>query len=90
MAHGKISIFDQHSESWTSYSERLGYYLMANNITDKTKRKSILLSCRQADTYDLLKNLLQPTSLNDKSYNELLKVLSDYFNPKPSTIVQRF
>ena len=39
MAHGNISIFDQHSESWTSYSERLGYYLMTNDITDETKKE---------------------------------------------------
>ena len=37
-----------------------------------------------------MKNLLQPICTNDKSYNELVKVLSDYFNPKPSTIVQHF
>ena len=75
------------SESWTSYSERLGYYFTANDITDETKKKSILLLCSGAATYDILKNLLQPTCLNDKSYDELVKVLSNYFNPKPSTIV---
>ena len=53
----------------------------------KVKKKSILLSCSGTAIYDLLKNLLQP---NDKSYDELVKVLSDYFNPKPSTIVERF
>ena len=90
MAHEKLSVFDQHSKSWTLYSERLGYYFTANDITNERKKKSILLSCSGAATYDLLKNLLQPTSLNDKSYDELVKVLSDYFNPKPSTIVQRF
>ena len=86
----ETSTFDQHSESWTSYFERLGYYFTANNITDETKKKSILLSCSGAATYDLFKNLLQPTCLNDKSYDELVKVLSDYFNPRPSTIVQRY
>ena len=90
MAHGKLSTFDQHSESWTSYSERLRYYFTANNITDKPKKKSILLSCSGAATYDLLKDPLQPTCPNDKSYDELMKVLSDYFNPKPSTIVQHY
>ena len=49
-----------------------------------------MLSCSGAATYDLFKNLLQPTCLNDKSYDELVKVLSDYFNPRPSTIVQRY
>ena len=33
---------------------------------------------------------LVPTNLNDKSYDELVIVLCDYFNPKPSTIVQCF
>ena len=78
------------SIAWTSYSERLGYYFTANDITDETKKKSILLSWSGAATYNLLKNLLQPTSLNDKFYDELVKVLSDYINLKLSTIVQRF
>ena len=90
MAHGKHSTFDQHSKLWTSYSERLGYHFMANDVTDETKKKSILLSCSGAATYNLLENLLQPTCPNDKSYDELVKVLSNYFNPKPSTIVQHF
>ena len=90
MAHGKLSTFDQHSESWISYSERLGYYFTANDITNDTKKKSILLSCSGAATYDLLKNLLQPDSPNDKTYDELVKIFSDYFNPKPSTSVHRF
>ena len=61
---------------------------MANNITDKTKKKLILLSCSRVATYDYLKNLLQHTSPNDKFHDELVKILSDYFNSKPSTTVQ--
>ena len=68
---------------------KTGTLLTANDITDEKKKSILLLYCGAA-TYNLLKNLLQPTSLNDKSYNELVKVLSNYFNPKPSTIVQRF
>ena len=90
MSHGKLSVFDQHSESWTSYSKRLGYYFMANDITDETKKKSTLLSCSGAAIYLRFIEESPATSLNDKSYDELVKVLSDYFNPKLSTIVQRF
>ena len=90
MAHGKLSAFDQHSVSWTSYSKRLGYYFTSNVITNNTTKKSILLSCSGTATYDLLKNLLQPDSPNDKTYDELDKVLFDYFNPKSGTSVHRF
>ena len=70
--HRKISPFDPEAETWTSYCERLGFYFTANDLTgNEEKKKAILLSVCGASTYDLMKNLLQPEKLADKSYEEL-------------------
>ena len=86
--HGKISSFNRGHESWTSYAERLGYYFAANDIVNEAKKKAILLTVCGPTIYQLLKSLLQPISPADKTYSELLDVLSNHFNPTPSPIVQ--
>ena len=40
-------------------------------------------------TYTLTKNLVSPSKPGDKSYDELVKALSDHFYPTPSETVQR-
>ena len=44
VTHGSIVQFDQDKEEWTSYVERLNYYLIANEITDDAKKCAILMS----------------------------------------------
>ena len=89
--HGKISLFDPETESWTSYCERLGFYFISNNLMEKEeKKKAIFLSVCGAQTYHLLKNLLQPEKLADKRYDELIAVLENHYEPKQSVIVQRY
>ena len=84
--HGKFSYFNSSHESWSSYSERLGYYFAANDVQDEDKKKAILLTVCGPSTFQLLKSL----SPADKSYSELVEVLGKHFNPAPSVIMQRF
>ena len=88
--HGKISYFNSNQESWSSYTERLGYYFTANDVQDDDKKKAILLTVCGPATFELLKSLLQPSTTNDKTYSEIIKVLSDHFSPAPSVIMQRY
>ena len=82
--------FDGKVEPWKQYAERLGHVLDANNIMDVEKKRAHLLSCIGPTTYSLLTGLVTPDKLTDKSYDELVKVLSDHFDPQPSEIVERF
>ena len=88
--HGKISYFNSNQESWSSYMERLGYYFTANDVRDDDKKKAILLTVCGPAAFELLKSLLQPSTTNDKTYPEIIKVLSDHFSPTPSVIMQRY
>ena len=73
--HGQIAAFDPDLETWSSYSERLGHYFLANDIVDADKKKAILLTVCGPSTYQLLNSLLQPETPNDKSYVQLVELL---------------
>ena len=88
--YGKFSYFNSSHESWSSYSERLGYYFAANDVQDEDKKKTILLTVCGPSTFQLLKSRLRPGTPADKSYSKLVEVLGKHFNPGPSVIMQRF
>lgn len=89
-SYGKINEFSPSGGDWDTYSERLEYYFEANGIQDPGKKKAVLLSVCGGETFSLLKDLVTPHSLRDKSYEELSLSLKEHCNPTPSVIVERF
>ncbi len=87
---GTVTPFDSQSQSWEEYCEILQHFFEANEITEATKQKAILLSSVGSQTYSLLRNLLSPVKPGSKTVDELMDLLKQHFNPKPSEIVQRF
>ena len=83
-AHGRLSEFDPQREDWISYSER------TNDIESAYKKKAIFLSVVGAETYQLIRSLVSPQLPTAKSFDELVKVVQDHYQPTPSVIVQRF
>ena len=77
-------------EDWSQYTDRLGHYFEANEVTDASKKRAILLSAVGSETYKLICDLLAPTKPGQKSYEELVEVVKDHLQPKPSEIVCRF
>ena len=86
---GNIGPFDDSIEQWSSYSERFDYFVQANGIPDH-KIVPTFLAVMGPKTFNLLRDLLQPTKPGGKTYAEIVKVLSDHFSPKPLLIAERF
>ena len=68
---------------WKLYSEWLWYYLVLFSIKDH-RRSDPYANCCGPSTYQLLKSLLHLASPGDKTCNELIQILSDYFSPWPT------
>ena len=66
-----------------------GPLFAANDITEASKKKSVLLSVIGLSTYALLRNLVLPAKPGDKTYDELVSVLKEHYNLTPSETVQR-
>ena len=88
--YGRLTEFDRGVEEWVTYIERLEQYFAANEIADNGKKRAILLSACGAATYRLIRTLVSPSKPGEKSFTEIVKLVSDHHNPKPSAIMQRF
>lgn len=85
---GKIGEYDSATEEWPSYRERLEHFFKANKVADE--QKNAFLTCIGKDTFGLLRALIAPAKLVDKTYNELTTALSSHLAPKPLVIAARF
>ena len=86
---GKMGEYCPSSEEWPQYIKRLEFFLIANKVTDDALKRATLLSVMGPRTFKLLRNLLTPAKPGEKSYTELVEVLTDHFSLKQSEIVQR-
>ena len=88
--HGSVSAFDRSKEDWTSYIERLNLYFAANDVAAEAKQRAILLSVCGASMYKLIRSLVsEPDKLNSTLFKDIVKLVKDHYDPKPSSIVQR-
>ncbi len=89
--HGTMSEFQPGGkETWGTYTERLGHYFVANKVTDPAQQRAILLSACGPATFKLIKNLADQSKFPTMTFEELCALLKEYFQPVPSSIVQRF
>lgn len=90
---GKIDPFDPEQEEWPQYVERLDQFFEANDLTGDekaTKRRATFLTVIGPGPYKLLRSLLSPVKPTDKTYEELVKKLTEHYSPIPSEVMQRF
>ena len=83
--HGSLVQFNPDKEEWTSYVERLNYYLIANEVTDDTKKCAILMSGCGPTTYKTICSLVDSEI---RKTIDLVEIVTSHFDPKPSSIVQ--
>ena len=73
-----------------STSSGCSNFFDANGIDGAEKKRAVFLSVIGAATYKTLRNLLSPIKPGEKSYLELVDVMTKHFKPTPSEIVERF
>ena len=59
-------------------------------MSDDTKKRAVFLCAIGAKTFGLLEDLIAPASVEDRSYDDLVTVLKEHFEPESSAIVARF
>ena len=68
VSYGRIEKFLPAQDDWINYAARITYHFEANSITDANRKKAVLLSVCGTETFSLLKDLITPDSLRDKSF----------------------
>ena len=85
---GALGPFVQEKMQWTSYTERMEEYLLAYGVEDGRKKVAVLLSTVGEPTYELLRDLCSPEKPNTKSFEDLVKLLKNHLQPKPTVIAE--
>ena len=88
-AIGNIGEFNELTETWKSYTERVKQYFAANEIANDRKVPA-LLAMMGGKTYSLLRNLTTPDDPATKAYDDIVKLLDNHLSPKPLVIAERF
>ena len=89
-AFGRLDPFDETTDDWSQYQERMAFYFEANGITDGNQKRAIFLTAVGASTYQRLRNLVAPAKPGEKTFQELCDILTTHHNPKPAVPLQRF
>ena len=90
--YGKVKPFNPKADDLEVYEEQLRFYMVANNITDAAKKRSILLTVCGDQTFKLLRSLVPDGKLDadDITFNSLLGLLKSHYKKKQSVVVHRF
>ena len=80
---GKIGEFQPSVEDWMQYAECLEFFFPANGITTAEKKHATFLVVVGPTTYKPLCSMLASNKPGDVAFNEMVKVLSDHYSPKP-------
>ena len=89
----RIKEFDPEKEDWRDYVEQIEQYFIAHDLSGDGKestRRALFLSGVGSSTYVTLKSLLAPEKPADKSFKDIIAVLTKHFSPPPSEVVQSY
>lgn len=90
MVHGDLGKFCSESESIESYLGRFEFYCLANAVTEDQRKKAVFLSIVGQVTYDKLRDLLHPESIQAATFDSIVTQLSEHFKPQHVEIAERY
>ena len=88
MSIGKIEAFDETTDNWDAYVERVEQYFIANEI-EKEKHAAVIISLMGNKTYMLLRSLCAPEKPSSLTFDAIVATLQQHLCPKPLLISQR-
>jgi len=86
---GQISEFDIKNDDFSAWIERFELFVLLNEV-NAHKKKLMFLTFLGNDGYSLLSHLCIPSKPIDKGYDSLKELLSNYINPKPNLLTERY
>ena len=87
---GSPEAFELSTDDWRLYAQRFEHFLLANGVTDDSKRLHLLLALIRNAMFNLLANLVAPRKPGELSYNQICEQFEKHFSPKSVKIAERF
>lgn len=81
---------DESEEDFETYLQRFEHYLKASCIEDENSKRSAYLTVVGRRSFKVLKDLGFPCKSEEKSYDEIVAVLTKHYQPEVIDIAERF
>lgn len=81
--------FRLEKDEWEEFVERIELYFEANEIIDEEKKRAILLTKIDADTYRVVRKVCAPKKPKETDLEEIKTKMENYLKPKVSETVLR-
>lgn len=81
LGNSTMTEFNPDSDQWVLYQERLENFFEACSVTDLNRKKVLLLNSVGPKAYKLVRDLSTPNMPTTKTYEELCKMLNQYYTP---------
>ncbi|XP_039757341.1 uncharacterized protein K02A2.6-like [Pararge aegeria] len=88
MPLGKVESFHVGTQDWDAYVRRVIQFIALNNI-ERNLHVATLVTLVGADCYALMCDLCSPVHPEDKTFDELVKLVKDHLEPEQSEIAER-
>src|SRR5436190_20369355 len=86
---GQPQVFNPDIDDWDIFNRKVDVFLKVNDIVDD-KHTNVLLSLLCQVTFRLLIDLCNPGKPEQKTYAELVKLLSDHYSLKHCVFKERY
>ncbi|UYV65508.1 K02A2.6-like [Cordylochernes scorpioides] len=87
MASYQFKEYNEETETFETFYERLEQFLILEEAGDE-KKKAYLLTLMGSKTYGVLKNLCSLILPKNKTFDDLIDILKRHFSPKRSIVVE--
>ncbi|XP_045511104.1 uncharacterized protein K02A2.6-like [Colias croceus] len=88
MPIGKLEPFDVNSKQWPAYVRRVRQYILLNEIRQELQ-VPLLITIVGDTTYSLMCDLCSPEHPESKSFEELVRLVTQHLEPQRSEIAER-
>ncbi|CAH2083991.1 unnamed protein product [Euphydryas editha] len=88
MPIGKIEPFDLNSKQWPAYIRRVKQFILLNEIKDDLQVPMLITVVGEA-TYSLMCDLCAPEHPEEKTFDDLVDLVTNHLEPQRSEIAER-
>ncbi|XP_077507861.1 uncharacterized protein LOC144118977 [Amblyomma americanum] len=82
--------FDESTDKWKPYLIKVEAYFEANGIAESSKKRALLVAALSTQTIQILAGRVAPRAPNALGYDEVVKALSEYYDPKRNEISESY
>ncbi|XP_075533536.1 uncharacterized protein LOC142566584 [Dermacentor variabilis] len=90
MAHQQLPDFDDERDNWKAYVIKTEAYFEAMSMTESAKKRALLVAALSTRTVQILAGRVAQKKPNSLEYEDVVKVLDEFFDPKHHEITKSF